>query len=47
VEGRECIDRNSEATQRYHYVVDRVLGVEVWIGSKYHYSVGRILGSCV
>lgn len=29
IEGRECIDRNSEATQRYHYVVDRVLGVEV------------------
>jgi hypothetical protein len=28
-EGRECLDRNSEATQRYHYVVDRVLGVEV------------------
>ncbi|PSN40195.1 hypothetical protein C0J52_12889 [Blattella germanica] len=29
VEGRECIERNSEETQRYHYVVDRVLGVEV------------------
>ncbi|XP_021928968.1 protein kibra isoform X2 [Zootermopsis nevadensis] len=29
VEGRDCIDRNSEATQRYHYVIDRVLGVEV------------------
>lgn len=28
-EGSECLDRNSEATQRYHYVVDRVLGVEV------------------
>jgi hypothetical protein len=28
-EGRECLDRNSDTTQRYHYVVDRVLGVEV------------------
>jgi len=30
VEGRECIERSGEAAQRYHYVVDRVLGVEVW-----------------
>jgi hypothetical protein len=29
VEGRECVERNSEEAQRYHYVVDRVLGVEV------------------
>ncbi|XP_047003394.1 protein kibra isoform X1 [Schistocerca americana] len=28
VEGRECTEENSE-TQRFHYVVDRVLGVEV------------------
>jgi len=29
VEGRECIERSGETAQRYHYVVDRVLGVEV------------------
>lgn len=29
VEGREFADENCE-TQRFHYVVDRVLGVEVW-----------------